>query len=184
MDFTKLDGIKRTFEKGSTLYYEGDSIDYHFLVSGCCKAYKSKGFECVSLYFLKSGELISDVGGVALSSVEFLEDSVVFSVSHTQLFAYQDFLFKELLKRNKLLDHCLNINLSLNPLQRIAYFLLNDLKGFNYHKRRDIAALLNIKGETLSRGLKKLVIKECISVESGVVEVIDESLLKEILSSG
>ncbi len=163
----------KKYTKGSILYYEGDVLDgYLFLRSGSVKAFKYTSEHEVFLYGLSSG-LISDVGGVALSTVEFLEDSEVFySVG-----LCPDVLLSETQARLTLINDSFNI-MCYSAVQKVIYFLLN--KDFNSFKNCDIAMMLNISSETLSRVLKKLEKKGSIS-RGADVQILDKDSLLSIL---
>jgi len=164
----------RKYYKGDILYYENDKLDgYLFLQRGCVKAFKYAGENEVFLYALNSG-LISDVGGAALSTVEFLEDSEVLLIDKLS----SDIVGFESQKRLMLINEAFNI-MCYSAIQKVVYFLLN--KDFNDLKNCDIAMILNISSETLSRVLKKLEKQGFIS--RGVdVQILDEDTLRSLLS--
>jgi CRP/FNR family transcriptional regulator len=58
--------------------------------------------------------------------------------------------------------------------------LVNDLEIFNQLKRHEVALLLHIQPETLSRVLKKLTRNDIISLDKGNVEIINTDELKSI----
>jgi CRP/FNR family transcriptional regulator len=62
---------------------------------------------------------------------------------------------------------------------KVAFMLSQDLERFNAMKKQDIAAILNIQPETLSRILGKLSRKGIIEIGSDI-KVIDTESLKEL----
>ena len=58
--------------------------------------------------------------------------------------------------------------------------LNNDLEMFNKLKRNQVAFMLHIQPETLSRVLKKLTRSNIISINSSKVEVLDEDNLSSV----
>ena len=186
-ELKKLPGaVVRSFGAESVLYYEGDETKMHFLVSGSCKAYKLCGDAEVFLYRLGAGELISDFtlsGAVALSTVEFLEDSMVLSVEFDKLKDHSDFLLSHALKRVDLLNRSLDINLTFDAVAKVAYFLSENLDMFNSFKRKEVASMLNMTSETLSRVLKKLAVLGVVLVLDGTLSVLDEVRLQELFLS-
>jgi len=164
----------KKYSKGSILYYESDKLDgYLFLQSGSVKAFKYMGEHEVFLYALSSG-LISDVGGVALSTVEFLEDSEVLLVDGLD----SNSVCEESKKRLTLVNDAFNI-MCYSAIQKVVYFLLN--KDFNIFKNCDIAMMLNISSETLSRVLKRLQKQDFIS-RGNDVQILDKEALLSLLS--
>jgi len=163
----------RKHYKGDILYYEGNSLDgYLFLSSGSVKAFKYSGENEVFLYSLSDG-LISDVGGVALSTVEFLEDS---EVLHIDDLTMRD-LIDESQKRLMLINESFNI-MCYSAIEKVVYFLLK--KDFNSFKNCDIAMMLNISSETLSRVLSKLQKQGFISRVADV-QILDRDALLGLL---
>jgi CRP/FNR family transcriptional regulator len=61
---------------------------------------------------------------------------------------------------------------------KVAFMLANDIERFNAMKKQDIAAMLNIQPETLSRILGKLARKGVIEQDSNI-KVLDMKSLKE-----
>ncbi len=163
----------KKYYKGEILYYEGDELSgYLFLRSGSVKAFKYTSEHEVFLYGLSYG-LISDVGGVALSTVEFLEDSEVL---------YRDGIDEETIMlesqaRLTLINDSFNV-MCYSAIQKVIYFLLN--RDFNSFKNCEIAMMLNISSETLSRVLKKLEKKGSIS-RGADVQILDKDSLLSIL---
>ncbi len=62
---------------------------------------------------------------------------------------------------------------------KVAFMLSQDLERFNAMKKQDIAAILNIQPETLSRILGKLSRKGIIEIGSDI-KVTDTESLKEL----
>ena len=67
----------------------------------------------------------------------------------------------------------------LDAMGKVAFMLAHDLDKFNRLKKQEIAALLNIQPETLSRLLGKLVRKEIIKTDGDVV-ILDRDALKSL----
>lgn len=183
VDTSGINFLVRDYSADSVFYYQDDNIDIHFLVSGSCKSFKTSGFNEIYLYKLHAGDMISDAGCVALSNVEFLEDSTVLSVKFASVSHLHQALFAETLKRNEVLNTCINQNLVFDAISKVSSLLLKDINSFNLMKRYDVAAMLNIKSETLSRVLKKLSLENIVKIQDGIVSIINKQVLDEILAS-
>jgi CRP/FNR family transcriptional regulator len=63
---------------------------------------------------------------------------------------------------------------------KVAHMLANDLHNFNKLKKHEIAYMLHIQPETLSRILKKLIRNDIIEIDKNNVVILDLEALKEI----
>ena len=63
---------------------------------------------------------------------------------------------------------------------KVAHMLVNDLINFNKLKKHEIAYMLHIQPETLSRILNKLTRNGTIEIEKNSVVVLNEKELREI----
>ena len=182
--FESIDGVKKSYPLGSVLHYEGDALSsVVVLISGACKAYKVSRDSEIFLYSLDSGAIVSDFGGVALSSVEFTADSEVMIYDFDEVtamgFSGAIVMLSAAIERNLLLNKALNVGMVFDAVAKVAHFLLNDIDSFNSLKRCVVAERLNISSETLSRVLNKLQKTNAIKIVDKVVFVESE---KELLS--
>ena len=172
----------KSYSDGMLFYYEGDeSTDLHFLVSGSCKAFKTSRDSEVFLYGLNSGSLISDFdmsSPLCLSSVEFTSDSVVLSITFDVAMRLLPLsLLNASVARNELLNTCLDVNLVYDAVAKVSHMVYADLDFFNSHKRVELAAMLNMSPETISRVINRLVKSGVLSSEYGSLSVDDEDKL-------
>jgi CRP/FNR family transcriptional regulator len=63
---------------------------------------------------------------------------------------------------------------------KVAHMLVNELDTFNRLKKHEIAYMLHIQPETLSRILNKLTRNETIEIEKNSVVILNIQELKEI----
>jgi len=184
--FDGVVGVKKSYPCGGVLYYEGDvSSKVIVLVSGGCKAYKVSRDSEIFLYSLCPGAVISDLGGVALNSVEFTADSEVMiyesdalidaSISNAAL------LLGHSIERAKLLNKALNVGMVFDAAGKVADMLLSDVDLFNELKRKIVAERLNISSETLSRTLNRLLKSNFIEIVDSEVIVLDRDELLSFL---
>lgn len=74
----------------------------------------------------------------------------------------------------------INRDVVFDGIAKVAHMIDTDLEHFNRLKKHEIAYMLHIQPETLSRILKKLERNEIISIEKNSVIVRDENALREI----
>ena len=161
--FTLIKNLK----KGEIVFFEGESPSYlHFLVKGSAKVYKvdNKGNELIIHKFF-APYLIAELANFENipypASCMMDSDGVVLKIEFEK---FKKFIKKgdvcieilsSLLKKMKFLDSVIQNNLILDTSTRIAKFIYENPETFENLKQHSIAALLNIKPETLSRKLKK-----------------------------
>ncbi|GHV09255.1 transcriptional regulator FNR [Campylobacterota bacterium] len=185
--------IKRA-QKGEILYYENDEIEkIYFLISGSIKSYKVTRFDKeVFLFIQKASGLITTFAieeeeNRYFSNVECMIDSVVgvmdlvvmrdLSVKHEPL---EIFIAKQLASQTRLLTAVIRRDLVFDSTAKVAYMIERELNEFNVFKKWEIAYMLNIQPETLSRILTKFTRDGMIDTDSnGSVVVLDhKSLIK------
>ena len=93
------------------------------------------------------------------------------------------FFIKSLTKKIKFLENFINYNITLNSMEKIAKFLIENEDLLPTLKQVKIAQILNITPETFSRQLAKLKKDEIIQNEKGFIKILDYSSLKKLISS-
>jgi CRP/FNR family transcriptional regulator len=185
-----------SFYKGQILFFEEDNADkIYYLIDGSIKFYKVDRFDNeVFLYKLYGPKLIFDLSKFGNSSIircfanaEFDEDSTVLAISNS-------WFEKNYLKNKKLMHNIMEESFSMiaefqciinrdivfDGTAKVAHFLATDLDTYNKLKKHEIAYMLHIQPETLSRIVKKLVRNEIISTDKNSVIINHMSRLKEI----
>ncbi|GAX88204.1 CRP/FNR family transcriptional regulator, anaerobic regulatory protein [Lebetimonas natsushimae] len=160
--------IVKKLKKNDIVFYEKEEPNYlHLLVEGTAKVYKvdNRGNELIIHKFyppsliaeLASFEKIPYPANCAMES-----DGIVIKIEFEK---FKKFLKKgdvclsvmsSLLKKMKYLDGIIQDNLILDTTTKIAKFIYDNPEAFEDLKQHSIAAILNIKPETLSRKLKIL----------------------------
>lgn len=186
--------LVKKYSKGDILYYEKDiNQKIYYLVAGMIKIYKVDRFDNeIFLYNLFANTLISEITELenfgCYANAEFVEDSEVLEIdfkSFKEIYIRNPQLMVKLLQefaqKTKMLQCIISREIVFDGTAKVAFMLINDPEGFNRFKKQDIAHMLNIQPETLSRILKKLERKGFISQQNNVVEILDYEGLKSII---
>lgn len=159
----------KEFNAKQIIHYEGDEVkDVFFLLSGFVKTYKVDRFDNeVFLFSLEQPSLISTFfffeESHYFANAECLKNSKVLILNNEKL---QDIIknniniFKffsfELMKKIKIFQYVVDRETIYDGTSKVAYMLANSLEQFNSLKKQEVAYMLNIQPETLSRILTKL----------------------------
>ncbi len=197
-DLERLKDIsfKKTFKKDEILFYKGDESKYlHLLVRGIAKLYTHdfKDNEVV-IHNLVGPVLIAEIMNYEemnfLANCSFESDSDVILIDYKKFkeeFLQKPeiamFFIKSLTKKIKFLENFINYNITLNSMEKIAKFLIENEDLLPTLKQVKIAQILNITPETFSRQLAKLKKDEIIQNEKGFIKILDYSSLKKLISS-
>jgi len=192
----------RTFKTGEMIIGETDPVRaFHVVLAGQVKLYKSSpdGKE-QTLYLLKTGEPFGLCTAFATESfpvsVSALEESAVIAIPGAEV---ESVARKEpalLLNVIQVLSRRLKESMSLIESlalqeipQRLAAFLIHDMhgKGRNAESRvelsttyRELAKILGVTPEALSRALKKMAGDRILAVDGRVITIINREALEEI----
>lgn len=183
------------YEKESIVFYEGDESQYlHILLDGEVKLYKTspKGTqihmhnfaapEIIALFaafekipFPATCEFLGEgtVGLLPLSKLYDCMKSVEFSIS----------LVSALSRRMKLLANLLHKETIYTTEAKIADIILHNPSIFERFKNNEIASILNMTPETLSRILSKLKKEEIITIKDHKLTILNENALLHILET-
>ncbi|XOB61421.1 Crp/Fnr family transcriptional regulator [Campylobacterota bacterium DY0563] len=184
-----------SYNSNTVLFYETETTDrLLFLIDGLLKVYKIDKYDNeIFLYYVYPNSMISELSNLqdnkinCFSNSEFLRDSTLLSIDFNrfkkEFLAENELILKfinELIYKNQQLQCIINRELVFDATSKVAFMLINDLDMFNQLKRTEVALLLHIQPETLSRVLKRLVRNETINVEKSNVIVLKEEELKSI----
>lgn len=188
--------VAENFAAGDVLFYEKDTQgSIFYLLEGMIKFYKVDRFDNeIFLYKLNSNSLVFDISKFCdeytlscYANSEFIEDS--------QVVIFENKKFKEIIENSdKFMKIILNEsfrmiqqfqcivsrNVVYDGTAKVAHMLAHDLETFNKLKKHEIAYMLHLQPETLSRILKKLIRNEIISIEKNSAKILNFDELKEI----
>ncbi len=169
--------------KESIVFYEGDEPKYlYLLVKGVIKLYKtSSSHKEVVLKYFHDNELIGEVANFegmpypatakAYSDVEILK--IDFEKLKEIIFSNPNLAFNiqtSLVRKIKNLENIISTNLVLDSKERVAKYIYNHSDDFFETKNIEIAEILGVSPETLSRILKFFKDKEIINVKKKYID--------------
>ena len=196
-DLEKLASFCSTtkYAKESILYYESETTNkLLFLVKGMIKVYKVDKFDNeIFLYYIYENSMISELSNLesdtihCFSNAEFIEEGEILSIDFQkfkeQFLAKDELTLKfimEIINKNRQLQCIVNRELVFDATSKVAFMLFNDLEMFNKIKRTEVSFMLHIQPETLSRVLKRLQRNQIISIDKGIIEVLNKEQLQSI----
>ncbi|MCI0501146.1 MAG: Crp/Fnr family transcriptional regulator [Epsilonproteobacteria bacterium] len=187
------------YDKDSILFYESEfSNQLIFLVEGLLKVYKVDKFNNeIFLYHIYKNTMISELSNLeehkirCFSNTVFVEKSLILAIDFKKFKKYflgenpfMIIFINELIYKNQQLQCIINRELVFDAISKVAFMLINDLQMFNSLKRNEVAVLLHIQPETLSRVLQKLQRNNIITIDRSLIEVIKYEELKYIYNGG
>jgi len=182
----------KSYEKNKLLTYEKEkSSEILFLIDGGLEAYKlDKNQNEILLYYIQIGSLISELTSLEqneikyFSNMKFTHDSLILAINYRvfkQICLKNNGiifnLLQEVSKQNQKLHLMIDREILFCASAKIAFMLINKLDVFNKLKRSEIALLLHIQPETLSRTLKKFSTSKLICIAKGKISIKNEALL-------
>ena len=169
--------------KDNIVFYEGDEPKYlYLLVKGVIKLYKtSSSHKEIVLKYFHENELIGEVANFedilypatakAYSDVEILK--VDFHKLKEIIFTNPNMAFNiqtSLIKKIKNLENIISTNLVLDSKERVAKYIHNHADVFFEAKNIEIAEILGVSPETLSRILKFFKDHNIINVKTKFID--------------
>ena len=162
-------GLLRHYAAGEILFYEGDESSYfHFLLAGEVNIFKiSAAHETMLIHRFNAPSLIAEVATLKQipypASCEALKESTVLKISRNPFLellqndpSLSIALISSLTQKIGALESSLQRHSAPNAMAKVARLIRDDPTIFNRLKGIDIARMLGITPETLSRMIKKL----------------------------
>lgn len=190
----KISVIKKYSAK-EILFYEGDQPTYlYVLLNGTLKVYKTnhKGQQ-IFLHQFYPGGLVAELANFENipypATAEFMSDSEVLRIEYKALekdfFKNPDIsmeIIKSLIAKHKILIDIIQKEVILTADAKIAKFILENAEVFDTLKNTQIASILNITPETLSRTLSRFKASNWIeSDETHQIKIVNKERLREFL---
>ncbi len=172
-DISKLKSIstQKSYKKGEILFYEGDEPRFlYVLLCGALRVYKTNAkSQQIFLHSLNAITFVAELANFENipypASAEFTVDGEVLKIDYERF--VDEFISNKQMSLNlvrslsgklKILSQVLHDELILSSEAKIAKFIVENAELFNSSKNVNIASILNITPETLSRvlaGMKK-----------------------------
>ncbi len=178
--------------ENDTIFLEGENSDYlHMLLEGTAKVYRvdNKGNELL-LHNFKAQSLIAELAN--FENMRFPASCKMITEGYIAKIKFTDFqillqrypalsmqVISSLTKKMKFLDMVIQQNLLLSSQAKIANFIYENEDVFVAQKQHQIASMLFITPETLSRNLKKFKEYGILENNKNKFTVIDREKLKE-----
>lgn len=190
----KISVIKK-YKAKEILFYEGDAPTYlYVLLQGTLKVYKTnhKGQQ-IFLHQFYPGGLVAELANFENipypATAEFMSDSEVLRIDYKALehdfFKNPDISFeiiKSLIAKHKILIDVIQKEVILTADAKVAKFILENGELFKTLKNTQVASILNLTPETLSRTLSKFKSSNMIELdEKHHIQVINRQKLEEVL---
>jgi len=192
----KQNAIVRSYSKDSIVFYEGDSSHYLYIVlEGTIKMYKTtpKGSQIQINRFTAPamvGEYACFESQPFPASCEFLTDGkmamihfdyILKNLSDAQ-FSLE--LIKSLTSKVMVLSALIHKETIYSSEAKVAKMLIENVEIFSKLKYNEIAAILNLTPETLSRIFKKLKKEHIIEMKTGEqIKILNYEALEEVIDS-
>jgi CRP/FNR family transcriptional regulator len=186
--------IVKELKKDEIVFYEKETPSYlHVLVKGTARVYKvdKKGNELI-IHKFRPVSLIAERANLENipypANCAMDNDGVILKIEFEK---FKDFMknddiciniMSSLLKKMRFLDEIIHANLILDTKTKIAKFIYENSELFEDLKQHNIANLLNIKPETLSRKLKEFKDLGIIENKGSKIIVKDKEKIKEFFS--
>ena len=183
--------IIKKLKKNDIVFYEKEEPSYlHLLIEGEARVYKvdNKGNELI-IHKFKPVSLIAELANFENmpypANCAMESDGVILKIEFEK---FRKFIQKggicieilsSLLRKMKYLDSIIQDNLIFDTETKIAKFIYDNPEAFEELKQHSIAALLNIKPETLSRKLKKFKNLGIIKNEGSKIKILNLAKIKE-----
>ena len=185
----------RQYSKDSIVFYEGDEGEFlYVLLEGTVKLFKTtpKG-TTIHMHNFDAPEMVALFPTLERipfpATCEFLTDGTMGLLPLDKLYGCLNntdlalSLISSLLKRMKILAELLHKETIYSSEAKIADFLINNASIFKRLKNNEIASILNMTPETLSRILTKLKKEKVIIIKDHVVTILDEDALRDIVET-
>jgi CRP/FNR family transcriptional regulator len=192
----KENAIIRSYTKESIVFYEGDKGGYFYvIVEGTVKLYKTspKGSQ-IQINRLDSPAIVGEYACFEKmpypATCEFVTDGKVAMIPYSLIYKHlgeADFsleIIKSLTSKIMVLSALVHKETIFSSEAKVAKMLLENCEIFSKLKYNEVAAILNLTPETLSRIFKKMKKENIIEVNSNhSVKILDYDALEATVES-
>ena len=192
----KLEQISffKSYDAGELVFYEGDEPrKLHILMDGILRLYKTdpKGHEIYIHQFIPVsfvGELANFENIPFPATAKFMTSGSILKIDYPKLegmlFENPDItmeIIKSLTKKVKILSEVIHHEMILTSEAKVAKLICEHKELFEKLKNNQIASIINVSPETLSRTLAKLKRQGVIAVDSRhTITILNEKALRTL----
>ncbi|MCX7998789.1 MAG: Crp/Fnr family transcriptional regulator [Leptospiraceae bacterium] len=183
---------KFSFQKGEFLFHEGEEPKYaDLLIEGRVQIFKyDASFNEITLNFFSPISLIAEWAVINQlpypASARFLEKSQIYRMTIEDLKKHlnenlplNQYFIYSLSEKIKVLNMTIDRGLTMDAYQRVLHFLYFSPESLLELQQTQIASLLCLRPETLSRVLKVLKAKRMIRMEKGKIIIINKQAIEK-----
>ncbi|ASM40640.1 Crp/Fnr family transcriptional regulator [Campylobacter sputorum] len=185
--------VIKKYKNGDLLFIEGEESKWlHLLIKGEIRIFKTKqnGSE-IFLHNILAPSFIAEIAtleGIPYpASAKFVSNSEVvkieFDFFKKECLSDENIslgMIKSLSQKLKIMNEVIHNELILNAEAKVAKQLVENLEIFSLLKNIQIATMLNITPETLSRILSKFKKNKLIEIQKETIKIINNKALKEL----
>lgn len=185
--------VIKKYKNGDLLFIEGEEPKWlHLLIKGEIRVFKTKqnGSE-IFLHNILAPSFIAEIAtleGIPYpASAKFAANSEVvkieFDFFKKECLSDENIslgMIKSLSQKLKIMNEVIHNEIILNAEAKVAKQLVENLEIFSLLKNIQIATMLNITPETLSRILSKFKKSKLIEIQKETIKIIDKKALKEL----
>ncbi|SFV60354.1 transcriptional regulator, Crp/Fnr family [hydrothermal vent metagenome] len=184
----------RNFSKNNIVFYEGDCSDYlHILLDGQVRLYKTSPKDSmIQMHRLNAPAIIGECACLKQiafpATCEFISERGTIGLLHfkdvKRYLKEPDFslaLLESMTDKVMILSSFVHKETILSSEAKVADLILNKIDKFNREKNNEIASILNITPETLSRILGRLKKKNIIRAKNQIIEIVNVEALHIII---
>ncbi|ASM39058.1 MAG: Crp/Fnr family transcriptional regulator [Campylobacter sputorum] len=185
--------VIKKYKNGDLLFIEGEEPKWlHLLIKGEIRIFKTKqnGSE-IFLHNILAPSFIAEIAileGIPYpASAKFAANSEVvkieFDFFKKECLSDENIslgMIKSLSQKLKIMNEVIHNEIILNAEAKVAKQLVENLEIFSLLKNIQIATMLNITPETLSRILSKFKKSNLIEIQKETIKIIDKKALKEL----
>lgn len=197
LDYLTQISKKEFHGRREVLFYQGDaSTHLHIVLSGNVRLYRvGQNDKEITIGCFGKNSMVAEFAnmkGIPFpSNAEFVKEGEVLKIEFSKFkkrflptSLTEHFFFKTLVQKFDTLHNLIDRTLVLDVVQRVGKIMLEQGELFELLKNYEIASLLKITPETLSRSLKKLKTMGLIeSDNSGKIVIVDAQKMRLFLNS-